>query len=157
MTRVLCEIADAYVFRRQKGKAEFLLLRRAASEALGGIWTTIAGRIEPGETAWQAALRELREETGLVPENFYQIDAVNTFYMACDDAIHHCPCFAAEVPPDAEVRLNEEHDAFEWLEVESATARLTWPGQRRAVREIVEEIITPGAATPFLKIKIETK
>jgi len=157
MTRVICEIADAYVFRRQEGKAEFLLLRRSIGESLGGIWATVAGRIEPGETAWQAALREIREETSLVPVNFYQIDAVNTFYMVDDDAVHHCPCFAAEVPMSAVVKLNEEHDAFEWVEAQSAIERFTWPGQRRAVREIIEEIITPGPATPFLKIKIDTK
>jgi dATP pyrophosphohydrolase len=157
MTRVLCEIADAYVFRRRGNDADFLLLRRAIGETLGGIWATVAGRIEPGETAWQAALREIREETGLAPTNFYQIDAVNTFYMATDDAVHHCPCFAAEVPMNAIVQLNEEHDAFEWVDAQSAIQRFTWPGQRRAVREIIEEIVTPGPATPFLKIKIETK
>jgi hypothetical protein len=29
-----------------------------------------------------------------------------------------------------------------------------WPGQRRAVREIVEEIVTPGAAEPHLRISL---
>jgi len=34
-----------------------------------GSWETVHGTIEPGETPVQASLRELREETGLVPEN----------------------------------------------------------------------------------------
>lgn len=157
MTRIVCEIAYAYVFRRHERGVEFLLLRRAAGEKFSGVWAPVSGRIQSGETAWQAALREIREETGLVPTHFFQIDTVNIFYMAGDDTVHHCPCFTAEVAADAEVCLNEEHDAFEWVDAEAVIGRLTWPGQRRAVREIIEEILTPGPATPYLQIKIETE
>ncbi|WP_312882971.1 NUDIX domain-containing protein [Rhizobium etli] len=38
-------------------------MRRTGS-TLSGEWCQIAGGIEHGETAWQAALREAKEETG---------------------------------------------------------------------------------------------
>ena len=41
----------------------------------------VSGGIEQGETATAAALREIREETGLSPSTFYLADAVETFYM----------------------------------------------------------------------------
>jgi 8-oxo-dGTP diphosphatase len=44
-----------------------LLVRRAHEPALG-LWSLPGGRIEPGETAEQAAAREVREETGLSVE-----------------------------------------------------------------------------------------
>ncbi|GMV95867.1 MAG: hypothetical protein AMXMBFR83_02360 [Phycisphaerae bacterium] len=167
MPRVVSEIVDVYVFRRPAGAAtanarqeaqsgagvEFLLLRRSPGEYLGGTWQAVHGRIEPGETAWQTALRELREETGLTPIELYQIDAVNTFYMAADDVVHHCPCFAAEVGGQAGVVLDAEHEAFEWVSAEDAMRRFIWPGQRRAVREIIEEILRPGPATAYLRIE----
>ena len=152
--RIACDIVDLYVYRIREGTPEFLTLRRVRGE-LAGTWQAVHGKIEPGETAWQAALREMREETGLAPECFHQVDAVNTFYLARQDVIHHCPSFAARVAADAQVALNDEHDAYDWLDVESAIARFPWPGLRRAVREIVEEIIKAGPARAWLEIPLE--
>ena len=42
-----------------------LLLQRSDD----GTWNLPGGRIEPGETAWAAALREAREEAGWSPED----------------------------------------------------------------------------------------
>ena len=48
--------------------AEVLVVKR--SPARGGYWHSIAGGVEPGETELEAALRELREETGYVAEEW---------------------------------------------------------------------------------------
>jgi 8-oxo-dGTP pyrophosphatase MutT (NUDIX family) len=57
---------EVAVFVTRKGGAEVLILRRSAEQ--GGYWHVVAGGVEPGETAAEAAERELREETGLVTE-----------------------------------------------------------------------------------------
>ena len=42
-----------------------LLLIRRGREPAAGLWSLPGGRIEPGESAAEAAAREVREETGL--------------------------------------------------------------------------------------------
>jgi 8-oxo-dGTP pyrophosphatase MutT (NUDIX family) len=51
----------------EEGRPAFLLTRRAPGlRAHGGQWALPGGRIDPGESAPRAALRELAEEVGLV-------------------------------------------------------------------------------------------
>lgn len=57
----------AVVFRRVQGGPELLIARRHAEAIRGGLWEFPGGKIEPGETAAAAALREVEEEVGLGP------------------------------------------------------------------------------------------
>lgn len=52
--------AGGVVYRKNNGKVEILLIQDAKDR-----WTIPKGHIEPGETAKQAAEREIMEETGL--------------------------------------------------------------------------------------------
>lgn len=152
MPALRADLIDCYVFRRSTSGVEFLMLQRRPDDELGGTWQAVHGKVEPGESAVQAAIRELREEAGLTPVGFWQIDHVNTFYVARVDAIFLCTCFAAEVPPDAVVRLNEEHVDSRWVSAADAPRTFMWPGQRQAIREVLDDIIAASPAEPFLRI-----
>jgi dihydroneopterin triphosphate diphosphatase len=132
---------DCHIFRKRGGKDEWLLLKRAAHIRLPGTWQMVSGTIEPGERAYEAAARELHEETGLVPVHFYQVSFVNRFYLAATDQVVLTPVFAAEVAADAPVRLSDEHTAFEWVPPEEARRRYPWPGQRESLDVIREQFI----------------
>lgn len=58
---------------------EVLLIRRGAPPRLGE-WSLPGGRIEPGERMAEAALRELREETGVEAELLGLIDVVDGLF-----------------------------------------------------------------------------
>jgi 8-oxo-dGTP pyrophosphatase MutT (NUDIX family) len=56
--------------------------------------------------------------------------------------------FAAFVDEPSDVRLGEEHDAFEWLSPDEAEARFIWPRSRTALRDIVS-LLKDGNAGPL--------
>jgi dATP pyrophosphohydrolase len=148
-------IVDVYVFRRVAGGVELLLLRRRPGSRVGETWQAVHGKIEAGETAWRAALREMREETGLRPLRFWQLEHVNTLYVAESDRILLCPGFVAEVDPSAAVVLSHEHSEMRWESPERALEILLWPGQRAAVRELMDAIVTPAPMEVFLRIPLD--
>lgn len=152
MTRASHDMVCVFVFRYREHGPEFLLLLRSADRYMGETWHPVYGGVEAGETAWQAALREMAEETGLRPDRLYQADTVESFYVARNDTVYHCPAFAAEVAGDAEVRLNPENTDFEWVHLDDLPGRLMWPSQQRIFSEIVQEIINGGPAKPYLEI-----
>jgi dATP pyrophosphohydrolase len=150
------DMITCYVVRPTEagGPAEFLQLRRAKGEFLEGVWGPVHGRIERGETAWQAALRELREEAGLTPLEFYQLDTINQFYLVPGDCVWHVPGFCAVVGREATIKLNEEHDDFRWIDRSRIDQDFLWPGERRQVRELAREILDNGPAKSYLRIQL---
>ncbi len=69
----------AYLCWKRDNTGMYLVLKRSSSY-LTGTWQPISGRIEKGEKAWEAALREIKEETGLTPDRFYSTNQVESFY-----------------------------------------------------------------------------
>ncbi len=126
---------SVYVVCQTPEGPRYLLIRRCG-KYLPGTWQMISGGIESGETAPQAALREIREETGLIPQALYSADIVETFYMQSNDKITFVPVFVAFVE-NLKVSLSpKEHDAYEWLSFENARDRLVWSEQRRVICHI---------------------
>jgi dATP pyrophosphohydrolase len=154
MPQIDANVVEVYVFRRLPGVVEFLLIQRRAGDYMGGTWHPVSGAIEPGQKAWQAALRELREEAGLTPLRLWQVDAINPFYIAECDRVILGIAFAAEASPDAAVVLSDEHTGQRWSAVDEFAAALIFPGQRRMLAEIREHILTPSAAEPHLRIPL---
>ena len=128
---------DTYALRGTGASLEVLALRRGPNGRNPGSWETVHGTIEPGETPVQASLRELREETGLVPQKFYNLSRTEAFYQHKSDEVALIPVFAAFVLPDAAVQLSAEHDRGEWLCVRDVAQRFAWPRERRAVEDIL--------------------
>lgn len=128
---------DTYALRGAGGSLEVLALRRGPHGRNPGSWETIHGTIESGETPVQASLRELREETGLAAEKFYNLSRTEAFYQHRSDEVALIPVFAAFVALGAEVKISAEHDRAEWLPVADAARRFAWPRERRALDDIL--------------------
>ncbi len=123
---------------------EVLLLHRVP--ARGAFWQTLTGRIEAGESALQAAAREIYEETGFAPavgdirdlayrHSFVLKRSLAPALGAGPPLVAHETAFALRVPAGSEPRLDgREHDEHKWLAVDDALRALPFAGLRRAVR-----------------------
>ncbi|HXY68803.1 MAG TPA: NUDIX domain-containing protein [Gemmatimonadales bacterium] len=154
MTDVRVAIVDVYALRfrpaaddrgmagpvrpRPSGGPEVLVLRRAPGLRSPGTWETVHGHVADGESPVEAALRELREETGLAPSRLYNLSRVETFYLHQPNLVALIPAFCAIVPADAAPVLSEEHDVLEWLEPGEAARRFFWPREKRALADALQ-------------------
>lgn len=142
-----------HLFTRTSEGAHFLMLRRIPTR--GGFWQGVTGAPHPHESDDEAAVREVREETGfdvsasLMPlgvEYEYRLSsevARKAIYAAHVRAIH-VVAFGAEVTEQRDPTLDpDEHDAFAWCSHREAAEMLDWPvekdaldGRRSALREL---------------------
>ena len=152
-SRSVVRVVDVYPYRLNAAGVEFLLLRRSVGRLYAGEWRVVGGKIEAGEAAWQAARRELAEETGQRPSRAWTVPSVNAFYEWQTDRLNLIPAFAAELPADPV--LDGEHDAFVWLTPAAAEARLRWPEQRRLLR-LVADLLIGDALPPELILPLDS-
>jgi dATP pyrophosphohydrolase len=132
---------SVFVIKLESDAHKVLLLLRSARETLQDMWCQVAGAVEPGETAWQAALRELREETGLTPSRLYSADICEQFYDLNQDRIEIVPVFVAFLDSDQQITLNDEHTAYRWVTFEEARDLLVFAGQRSVLAAIKREFL----------------
>jgi len=135
MPKVIVRVIDAYVFNRKNKEIRFLLLKRAKTKIYEHLWQGVAGKIEAGETSWEAAIRELKEETGFEPVRIFVADHVSKFYEAHGDWVNMVPVFGIEVE-DEEVLLSDEHCEFKWVDFNTAHQTLIWSGQKDGITAI---------------------
>jgi aminoglycoside 6'-N-acetyltransferase len=106
----------------------YLLLHRGSDDAdhTGDrAWTPPGGKRRPGEPVLACAQRELAEQTGIIDVELWPVDLSGWWSH-----------FAVDVPVDAHVTVDHDHDRYEWLALAPALMRLSPPrvaeGMRRA-------------------------
>ncbi len=154
MTDILVKVVDAYVYRKAEDGLLFLILKRAETKMYEHLWQGVAGKIEAGETAPLAAIRELDEETGLKPRHMFIADHVSRFYEAHDDRINLVPVFGIEVDSD-DVTLSEEHCDYKWVTLDEALEHLVWRGQKKGIQVINEMVLSADERMRWSTIELE--
>ncbi|MEK7673019.1 MAG: NUDIX hydrolase [Patescibacteria group bacterium] len=104
----------------EQGQTKFLLLHRQDHKAQGDTWGLPAGKINPDENIYDAMLRELKEETGIIlaKNELNYSQEIYVRYPKYDFTYH---IFTTEFQTQPEIQTNpEEHKDFRWATVQEA-------------------------------------
>jgi 8-oxo-dGTP diphosphatase len=97
-----------------------VLLVERAHEPLRGLWTLPGGRLSDGEGPEAAAIREVREELGLVIAALWPVTNMAT--AGYELFVFASKAFSGEVVPSPEIA------AWQWVSREETMALATTPG-----------------------------
>jgi dATP pyrophosphohydrolase len=136
---IICRSIAAFVCHRSRHGTKFLLLQRQVSR--GGFWQPVSGGIEQGESAAQAAIREIREETSLDIQEMYSADQLEMFYHVGKDCIRIAPVFVAFVTSAEPVKLCREHSDHKWVGLHGAMELLAFEEQRRLLKYVRDNFV----------------
>mgnify|MGYP000278861353 FL=1 len=135
MANIKVRVVDCYVYRQTDKGLMFLILKRNEKKLYEHLWQGVAGKIEKDEEAWQTAIRELKEETGLDPVKMFVADHVSQFYEKHGDRVNLVPVFGIEVD-SKNVILSDEHIEYKWVDFKEAFDTLVWNGQKKGIQTI---------------------
>jgi len=130
--------AGIIVYRMEQDNVEYLLLQYAA-----GHWDFAKGKMEPGETKQEAALRELHEEAGLVAQ--IEPDFEESFsYVFCNydkKIAQKTVYFFVGQAVVGDVVLSDEHTDYAWLLYKQALEKLTYENAKKVLKKANKYII----------------
>ncbi|MBE2190203.1 MAG: NUDIX pyrophosphatase [Desulfobulbaceae bacterium] len=114
---------------------EYLVLKRSGKISVyPGIWQTVTGTIELNETALEAAIRELKEETDLVSETIWCLPYVTSFFDYHYNRVNFAPVFGVLANFDDIATLSDEHSDFKWTNFAECHDLMVLPSHREGLR-----------------------
>jgi len=138
--------AGGVVVRGEPGHEQLLAIvpvRRAAdgSSVLG----LPKGHIDAGETPLQAAIREVREETGILAEPLGELGEVSYWYRRHGRSVPKSVAFFLFRPLSGHT-ADHDHEVEDarWIDLREACRTLTYQGERHMARRALERLAQGG-------------
>ncbi|MFT6564243.1 MAG: 8-oxo-dGTP pyrophosphatase MutT (NUDIX family), partial [Actinomycetes bacterium] len=101
------------------------------------MWSLPKGHLEAGETAEQAAIREVQEETGIRGRILAPLGAIDFWFVAdgrrIHKTVHH---FLLESTGGQISDDDPEVVEVEWVNLEDIRGRLAYPDERRLLDQV---------------------
>lgn len=118
-------------------KNDHLLLLKRRKEGFGkGFFSIVGGRIEEGESATHAALREAKEEVGVTLEEY---ECVHTLFKGGEQDTLTCFLFLAKKWRGTPQNLEpDKHDSLEWFPLKTPPENLL-PAHKHLLKEFFKK------------------
>ena len=103
------------------------------------LWSLPKGHIEAGETAEQAAVREVEEETGIIGRVVAPLGTIDFWFVADGNRVHKTVHHYLLVRVGGELS-DEDIEVAEvaWVPIEELESRLAYADERRLIRRATE-------------------
>lgn len=127
--------AGGVVFKKVTGQTLILVARHSGHHG----WVFPKGWIEEGETKMETALREVKEETGLVCEIVQPLTEVTYFYQLHGERIKKTVSYFLMNFISGDIKDHDwEMEEVEWLPQEKVLDKLTYQSDKKVFQEALK-------------------
>jgi len=133
--------AGIVLFRNASNKNEFLLLNYPQ-----GHWDFVKGKVEQGETPYETASRETKEETGISDIEFidgFEENIEYNFKFKHED-VHKKVIFFIAKTDIKKIRLSHEHNDYLWSGYSESLKKITYQGSKNILIKANEFLLNTG-------------
>ncbi len=128
--------AGLIIYKKDPGPGglKFLLLYHGRN-----YWNFPKGKLEPTEKSFVAALREVKEETGLGRNDlkfnqYFKTNEKFSFWRGKEKVFKVVTFYLAE-SRKKEIKISDEHEGFGWFSASEAARILKHEGSRRVLKQ----------------------
>ncbi|MBI4322806.1 MAG: NUDIX hydrolase [Candidatus Omnitrophica bacterium] len=133
------------ILRQQRGRFQVCLIARRREGAL--VWGLPKGHVEPGEDPPATALREVREETGLVGELTAPLGSITYRFAVQDERVRYVKrvhFFLLRYREGDTAHHDDEVEQARWLPLDKALTLLSYENERKVLRNAMRHLNEVG-------------
>lgn len=152
------ESVQVFLVNEAGGQRSYLLFQRVAMPALAlpDFWQGITGALEQGESFEEAAVRKVREESGISVEQVFSAGFTQYFPIRPEwratygEGVTQVEerVFYAFIPSETQPKLSAEHQAFRWCLPEEAVSLLEFGHNRQCLSAVENALSFPNPTQP---------
>jgi len=133
------EVSAGIILFHEMSGQKFLLLNYPSKH-----WDFVKGKMEKDETPHETAIRETREETGIIDVQFIDgfREEIEYYFYADNQEIHKKVIFFLGKTKTTDIILSHEHLDYIWLDFDNAINRTTYQNAKNLLiksREFLNE------------------
>lgn len=133
MIRKIVKSAGAVIFREENGNMKYLLLKHKRR----GHWGFPKGRIKNRETEKDAALREIKEETGIKNMKFISFRKKEKYiYNLKNKKFHKEVIYFLAKTKEGKIKLSNEHIKYSWTNFEDTIKKIEKENLKQLVNRV---------------------